>query len=778
MALDGPDPQSLKSWQDAFQYPIPTVRRVEQELRRDVASNKEKLRAFVGTRYRELVGTAETIVSMNREMEEVDSTLADIGRRCNPRLMGKKYAHLNQINSDIKDQDVTKRVFGAQLALLHRCSILMSRLLRKRSSPLLIAKLFVISRPIHKTLSEQKSVPPFLEILRNQLASLKRSLRNRINKRLASAKSTAEEVIEALAAYCLATSSSLDDAVAYYHKLRLDAIGNQLELTDTSGENILAALRLYIQTLQISKTLLSRRFSDVLGKLKVRPLLADPEIRNLDDLGLDVLGRWVAADIINFTPWIKLNEFSKQDAERTIKKWSKSAFDSFVHNCQATLTKWVDFSKLLLLRKETLELWLRSWGSTPVHSALQVLEGIRTVFNSRLTDILSDDVKALDSFGQTVASAISGWDKGEHSVSQSLWDDALVSLDYSNGGEAFKESISDRLLGRDEDTSAVFEKYKDWLCCVENLREAIDGLRQIRWSDVLDEATDEDIDIDVAAILSEDDRQLLWEALGLSVKKALDALQTSFSETFKPIEDSKEGVKAAFLLKLVRLVRRDLPREFVSSDLELSKEIVPQLQELLAADVVTNTHPLTFATPSKYQSRQIPGRSLWEGEPEIPIQPSPSTFKFLRRMVGSMDRYGPGLWDTGTVYVLESILQKELADRVRFFIDELKSSTMDKSDSGEEASPVQNGNNLSATAANKEQHLDDLKMQLYFDTVFLNYALAGKDAKQNELSNVAEQLRNSLGSNTERTIKTMDQKAQEYWHRTRLLFGLLAVDTQ
>jgi hypothetical protein len=48
MASDGPDPQSLKSWQDAFQYPIPSVRRVEQELRRDIASNKEKLRALVG----------------------------------------------------------------------------------------------------------------------------------------------------------------------------------------------------------------------------------------------------------------------------------------------------------------------------------------------------------------------------------------------------------------------------------------------------------------------------------------------------------------------------------------------------------------------------------------------------------------------------------------------------------------------------------------------------------------------------------------------------------
>jgi hypothetical protein len=48
MAPEAPDPQSLKSWHDAFQYPIPTVRRVEQELRRDISSNKEKLRALVG----------------------------------------------------------------------------------------------------------------------------------------------------------------------------------------------------------------------------------------------------------------------------------------------------------------------------------------------------------------------------------------------------------------------------------------------------------------------------------------------------------------------------------------------------------------------------------------------------------------------------------------------------------------------------------------------------------------------------------------------------------
>ena len=48
MATDVPDARSLGSWEEAFQHPIPTVRRVEQELRRDIANNREKLRSLVG----------------------------------------------------------------------------------------------------------------------------------------------------------------------------------------------------------------------------------------------------------------------------------------------------------------------------------------------------------------------------------------------------------------------------------------------------------------------------------------------------------------------------------------------------------------------------------------------------------------------------------------------------------------------------------------------------------------------------------------------------------
>lgn len=639
-----------------------------------------------------------------------------------------------------------------------------------------MAKLLVISRLLHKNLSEQKSAPPFLETLRNQLASLRRGLRSRIDKRLSSAKSTVDDVIEALAAYCLATSSSSDDAVAYYHKIRLDAIGNQLEGVKDSGENILAALRLYVQTLQISKAILSRRFTDVLSKLKSRPLLSDPDIRNVDDLSLDVLGHWVATDIINFTPWIKLSEQSKQDAERTIKKWSKSAFDDLVRRSQDSLTTWAEFSPLLQLRKETLELWLCSWSSTPVHSALQVLEGTRDVFNGRLKNILSDKANALDTFGQAVTSAISNWGSAEHGRTQSMWDHELVSLDYSNGAAAFKEAIADRLLGRDADISVVTDQYQAWLLTIGSLRESIDALREVRWPDILDEAADEDIDIDVAAILNEDDKQLLREALEAAVRQAFDALQKSFSDTSKAIGDSDRGEKAAFMLKLIRLVRRDLPHEFIPSDTEFSKDIIPGLQEILATEVIATTRPLSFATLVSPRSKSLAGRTLWEGEPELPVQPSQSTFKFMRRMVESMDRHGHGLWDTSTVHVLQSTLQKEIAERVTSFLSGIDSPTESKPNTEEETRPTENGDDI-PTEKPTEAHAHDIKLQIYFDTMLLSNASTNKETRQNPLHEVAEKLRDSFGSEAGSTSKTMDQRAQEYWDRTRLLFGLLAVES-
>ena len=48
MAPEAPDPKTFKSWEEAFNYPIPAVRGMEKQLRRDIDLNREKLRTLVG----------------------------------------------------------------------------------------------------------------------------------------------------------------------------------------------------------------------------------------------------------------------------------------------------------------------------------------------------------------------------------------------------------------------------------------------------------------------------------------------------------------------------------------------------------------------------------------------------------------------------------------------------------------------------------------------------------------------------------------------------------
>ena len=48
MVAKPPDRESLKTWDDAFQHPIPTVRQLEKQLRSELANDQEKLRVLVG----------------------------------------------------------------------------------------------------------------------------------------------------------------------------------------------------------------------------------------------------------------------------------------------------------------------------------------------------------------------------------------------------------------------------------------------------------------------------------------------------------------------------------------------------------------------------------------------------------------------------------------------------------------------------------------------------------------------------------------------------------
>ncbi len=52
--------------------------------------------------YRDLLGTAESIIEMDGQMQQVESYIGGMGMRCNSRLLGKKAANLRAWDSDSK----------------------------------------------------------------------------------------------------------------------------------------------------------------------------------------------------------------------------------------------------------------------------------------------------------------------------------------------------------------------------------------------------------------------------------------------------------------------------------------------------------------------------------------------------------------------------------------------------------------------------------------------------------------------------------------------------
>ncbi|PGH17254.1 hypothetical protein AJ80_04896 [Polytolypa hystricis UAMH7299] len=774
MATDVPDAQTLKSWEEAFQYPIPTVRRVEQELRRDIASNREKLRSLVGVKYRDLLDTAQTIVEMNGKIQVVESKLADVGRRCNPRLIEKESA---QLQNTVLGQAADNSSTAAQIALLHNCSSAISRMLRKHGSSLLIAKLLVISRLLHNTLSQDNRAPTFLENLRSQLASLRRTLLNRIDRRLASPRHSTTEIVESMSALCLATSSSFRDVIKHFHDVRLKTIGFLLQKNDPTQQNACQALKLYLKTLQDTMGLLSGNLSSSLRKLTSMPILSDPDVQNIEGLGIDIFRRWVTNDVKNFTPWLKDSDLSKPDAIKLTKTWSKTAFAELIGGISENIAHLDDFKDMLSLRKRLLDIWLPVQSSTPTHSSTDVLKGIRNVVNDQLKTILRTQIKGLTQLGLDISSIITSWDESQEQKSPSLlWQMDLAFLDFSEGGEEFKGELMNRLLGKDNHVSNVLKSYQIWLASVTERRTMIEELGRIKWDDVIEEVEYEEILQSTIDVLHEDDPALLRKEHQDALTKGFNALQTSLHSALANMVEEHRARQAAFLIRVIREIRRNSPGELSGNNYLFCQDLVPKLHGILASDVVSQIPATTLTRALERRRTKCPGRTLWEGDPPQPIQPSPAAFKFIRKLVIAMEHQGTDLWSVDAVVALKTKLMETLVSSLYSVLEKgTLQSTTRKDDESETSGAAEGDSKESPSDEADEGAMEDHHLQLLFDVLYLEQALSVRPAtasRSDGIRPVIELLKKKLAAGGS-VAASMEVKAQKYWGQTQLLFGLL-----
>ncbi|KAL0262685.1 hypothetical protein SLS55_001655 [Diplodia seriata] len=813
------DPRSFASADDAFQYPVPVVRKLEQQLRHNADENREKLRSLVGASYRDLLGTAERIIEMDRQMQHVESTLGVIGQRCNSRRVDSITKNYRGLAQHSRSLDAERFSFAAQLALLQTCPTVIRRTLKKGST-LLAAKILVISRLLHKNLSNTSDATPFVDSLKNQLASLRRKLLHTIDTQFSRFNSETHDVLESMCAFSLATSSAPSDVLRHFHHVRLESMTRLVDEGRTSQEHLPRALKLYVRTLVDTQTIFPKRLADALARLKARPLLQDPEIQAIAELNLDVHERWIAGEVRNFTPWPRHDELSKPDAEKLLKAWAKQAVKAFLDSTRGVLAEHDDPKTVLHVRREMLETWLSSTNRGLGVDPSSVLDDIRTVLNERLRTLLTERASRLNLVTSDLSRILDSCtgDSGHQAVS--LWDPSTAYIDTSNGAPAFKRAIIERSHGLDDSLLQLIASYDLWAGSLEGAYSVIKEMKDTRWDDDLD-ADDEDDDFELEskqALLSEDDPRSLEDSLKEALSTAFADLQKDVDALVsKTLQDPDLAApKTILLTRALREVSQRLTalsatnRRIVVASTVFPPSVTRPLH-ISIAQLVSRSPLAAYADAAKKlaRSRRARARALWEGNPPLPVQPSVSAFKYLCALHREMWTRGGDLWSPGAVDVLKKEVADETAAVLRGCVEAIEAATAtataeskdgdaDAGDKGKkEEEPGEGGEEGSreaedataeeATQTNGEDAVGkkpraapsaevqkDKLVHLLFDVCYLQRAFAQRVAEgSSPFVALEKQLQEASGADNA-AVERLKKNAGDYWRKSYLLLALLS----
>ncbi|KAF1844739.1 para-aminobenzoate synthase [Cucurbitaria berberidis CBS 394.84] len=765
MATEAPDPRSFQSWEDAFQYPIPVVRKLEQQLRSNADDNREKLRSLVGASYRNLLDTAETIIDMEVCMEQVEAKLSRVGQ---------SYAE--------------RYTFASQLSILRNAPLVMTRLMKREGSYLLIAKVLVISRLLHKALSQAKNKPPIVDQLWERLLSIRRKLLRRIDKRLASTTGEIGTLVESMSAYALVTSSAPTDVLQHFHRVRLDKIVGELQQGgDELAKHGINALKLCIQTCLDTQTVFPRRLAEALAKLKTHALIQDPEVRALHELNLDVHDRWIGDEARNYTPWPRHDELQRPDAERLLHRWSKDAISAFLKGIKQALEHEVRLKEVASLRQDLIETWILSGSRMAGVKAANVLDDLRDVMNEKLESIVRLRTQGLQGVVSELTHRLNNLPASSDTSNLSLWSTTSRAADLSNGAQVFKTKILNTYQGRDQYVIAVTSAFDKWMDSVLEVKSIVKSMKEARWDDTFADDDGDESDDDFAdskqMLLSADDPKLLEDVTQEALSDALQSLGTEFAkivETSTADEMNRSVQKSAFILRAAREVGDRIPRlrlqdKFTPLVSPFTADILQPLHVVVATSIVEPTMTAFQKTLAASTKAKSSSHILWEGNPALPSHPSPSTFRFLKELNTNMASLGSDLWAPGCV----SVLKGQVSDAVRRVLGEhvetFKALPEDTSKPVEDSNVEEGGEvkQVDSAETSTTQELRDHKYkQLLFDALYIQRVIANRDEKNDALMDSLR--KTEIVELDDAAMNRMRKSAADYAKKTYLLFALLA----
>ncbi|KAF2755681.1 hypothetical protein EJ05DRAFT_478642 [Pseudovirgaria hyperparasitica] len=780
MATEAPDPRTFKSWEDAFEYPVPVVRKLEAQLRSSANDNRERLRSLVGASYRDLLGTAERIVDMDQTMGQVENALAQIGTHCSSGLLEKVTSNYAMIDQHWRTQREHQNAFASQLAMLQACPTVIARQLKQGGSLLLASKILVLSRLLHKALTQSSSTSPLSERAKERLGYLRGRLISRISKQCSDPTLETEALIDNLCAYSLATSSTPTNVLNRFHQVRLESLNGQFDHKTDIQDHILKALNICVTTLHETRAIFPRQISQALLKLKARPLIQASDVQAVTELNLPIHQRWLADEVRNYTPWSRHDELNGIDVERLTKEWARQAMKAFVTGLDKVLSKISDLRKVVKLRQDILETWFPASRRAPGLDPQRVLDHLRDVLNKHTKLIAQRDVLKLSSVTDAIGDYLEHWN-GDVVKTAPLWSLGIDYIDLSDGAEGFKKSVIERGRGRSQPVEQIIATYDAWADSVANVRRVIREMRDLRWDDDFDDDDDDEMELDSKqTLLSQDDPRSIEEALYESSEQALSQIRRdleSIAERIVAHEDTESRVgQTIFVLRTLREVSQRLPKSAASTHHE--SHLVPEkalqlLHQTVAASVIVKPQDIYKVLLNRFVRRKvISGRQLWEGNPALPSFPSPATYKFLHALSSSMTIIGPDIWSPEAVKVLKEASNQSAVEALkrcaRQVIFESESEKL-KADSSEDDLQPSIDEASHASLEDKKTRMTNKLLQLIFDSCYLSQALSSHNSTA--LLGAADMDQQGI---SKAMFDQIARNATEYWKRTYLMFALLS----
>ena len=600
------------------------------------------------------------------------------------------------------------------------------------------------------------------------------------------------------------------------------------EQLSATTENISAALRLYIQTLRDIQAVAPGLLSSALQTMKAVPILKSQDLLRLEGLNLDLHERGIEDDIKSFTPYVRHDDLDRRKVDQILKQWAKTAIKSFFERLKSNIQDTNDPSQIMTLRVEILELWLYQRQHSQAVNSAEVLDGLREVFNGQTIQLNRRTCRSLKDVGEQVVSAIQSWQPGITDALPSLWSLGTTSIGTESGGKDYRAKVVDLSTGKTVAIQRFVSAYDAWLRNIQALENIIKEAKAHRWTDAIDEADDDDDDLleNKQSLLSGDDPRMLEEALRHDLQSAFATLANALTSI--DLDVSNRASQSAFLIRIWRHIRRNLPATLPRQD--LGRNEIPKLFRDLAR--VTLDTPLDICSKRLdriNRSLSFPARALWEGEPELPVLPSPWCYRLLLDLVQAMAGHGTDVWSADAAKALKAELRGRLAALLTTKGGEVDAvagshhvngdangdSTFQSDDPETEATengdPIPgagtsstsggtqdveksdtHGEDAEASTAIKSNHtpingtsskppdpsvVESKNTQRLFDIAYLDRATEVKhEAEEHGIVDEFAKIQDSIlkpMTIEEKAVEQMRDNAADYWKRTSLLFGLL-----